>query len=104
MALVPVLLALAVAGCGGDDDENVAETTPTEPALTAPTTTSTTPARPPTRDDPATAPSYDQDVPPSDDSGGTPAPESPGDDSPPEPGSPADKFEQQCRKTPEACD
>ena len=98
-------LALGVAGCGSDDDENAAEST-TAPSLTTPTTTSTTPAAPPTRDDPATAPSYDQDVPPSGNSGGTPAPgeDSPGNDTPPEPGSAADKFEEQCRKTPAASD
>ena len=98
------MVALAFAGCGSDDDENAPETT--TPAVTAPTTPPTTPARPPTRDDPATAPSYDQDVPPSGEDGGTPVPnqDSPENDAPPPPGSPADKFEQQCRETPAACD
>ena len=105
-ALLAASVALVAAGCGSEDGENAAETT-TAPALTAPAATPTTPARPPTRDDPATAPNGGQDVPPGGNSGGTPAPapeDSPENDTPPEPGSAADRFEEQCRRTPAACD
>jgi hypothetical protein len=105
-ALMAATLALAAAGCGSDG-EKAAETT-TTPTVTMPTTdTSTTPPAAP-RHNPATATDGGQDVPPSGANGGTPAPGGgnggTGTSTAPKPGSAADRFEQQCRQTPGACD
>jgi hypothetical protein len=106
-ALIAATVALSVAGCGSDD-ENAAQTTPAP--LAAPTTSTDAPPTTSTGHDPATATDGGQDVPPGGASGGTPAPnsgrqhDSPGNDTAPAPGSAADRFEQQCRETPAACD
>ena len=102
LALLAVVFA---AGCGGDDER--AETTPEPPELTVPRsepettpteTTDTTPG-----DDPATAP-----APEGEGDGSSPAPQqgpqdSPQNDTPPPANSPAERFEQECQRNPEAC-
>jgi hypothetical protein len=94
------LVALALAGCGGDDEPN-------EPAITVPDLTvpgggteDTTPT--------VTAPAPVPAEPPADTSGGAPAPpaeqpDSPEHDVPPPPESPAERFEQFCEANPGAC-
>ncbi len=108
LAVLAAFAALGLTACGSDD-ENAAQTT-TAPPITAPTTSTAPPATTPDGDDPATATNGGQEVPPGGSSGGTPAPnsggthDSPGNDTSPDPGSAADRFEQQCRETPAACD
>jgi hypothetical protein len=108
IALIAATVALSVSGCGSDD-ENAAQTT-TTPPLAAPTTSTNPAPTTPGGDDPATATNGGQEVPPGGESGGTPAPnsgsrhDSPDNDTAPKPGSAADRFEQQCRETPAACD
>jgi hypothetical protein len=102
-----VLLALAPAGCGGDDEA------PARPAsareLTVPRRTETRPeaAATPTTAKPQPQP---QPAPPpqTETSGGTQAPQpqpqdSPQNDTPPPKGTPAERFEQFCDENPDAC-
>jgi hypothetical protein len=119
VALLLALLALGVAGCGGDDES---ETVPPAPELSLPgedtptledlpgsttstdstTGTDTAPGgggevTPP----PATPQEPGGQQPPS---GGQPAPgDTPENDTPPPPGSPAERFEQFCQENPGAC-
>jgi hypothetical protein len=116
--LVPALVAAALAGCGGDDEDTSStelqrppmtvpqESTPSTDSESTDTAPDTTESAPPT-----TGP-MDQ---PNPGNGGTPAPDnnnppgdqppedSPSNDTPPEPGSPADRFEQFCAQNPGAC-
>jgi hypothetical protein len=100
-----LLALMLVAGCGGDDER--AETTPEPPELTVPrsepetTPTETTQSAP--GQDPATAP-----APQGEGDGSTPAPQptpqdSPQNDTPPPANSPAERFERECERNPEAC-
>jgi len=101
---VVVLLAAALAGCGGDDEPS-AETTRDLPDLSVPTTEApaepTTPAAPPaeTTVDPATETLPEE--------GPEPAPEPPADtpenDAPPPEDTPAERFEEWCNENPGAC-
>ena len=102
LALPLLLLALVAAGCGGDE-ESASDVT--APELTVPQDTETESTETQT----TTAPSTEQ-APPADTSGGStvPSPEttpqdSPENDIPPPPGSPAERFEEECKKNPEAC-
>jgi hypothetical protein len=101
-ALPLVLLAFALPiGCGGDD-ESPGDTTATErtvPQTDEQVTTSQTS----TGGSTSTSP-------PSDTSGGSPAPapktepeDSPKNDVPPPADSPAERFERECEKNPDAC-
>jgi hypothetical protein len=107
-------LVLALAACGGDD-ENVADT-PARPELTVPgggkaptldekprttkTGTSTTTAPAPSGGTPAPTPQQQQQQP----QGQANQPQdSPQNDTPPPKGSPAQKFEQFCEDNPGAC-
>jgi outer membrane biosynthesis protein TonB len=109
IALILSLFALAVAGCGGDDDEGQATTIPTVP-LSVPgsdtvssddestdTTPSTTPDATPTptpTPEPAPAPTPTP----------TPQPQdTPQNDTPPPAGSEAEQFEDFCAENPGAC-
>jgi hypothetical protein len=110
-ALVLALLALAAAGCGGDDEQ--AEAPPDPPELTIPRTTpepaetqatgTTETTAPATPDDPATAPL----TPGEGDGTGAPpartAPDGPENDTAPPAGSPAERFERECDENPAAC-
>ena len=93
-------MALALAGCGGDDE-------PAEPAITVPDLT--VPGRDEVQPEPTdTAPATTPAAPPADTSGGTTVPTDPGTDSPendtsPPPGSPAERFEKFCEANPGAC-
>ena len=95
------LALVALAGCGGDDEE---------PALTTPTLT--VPGEPTETTPTQTAPetSTEPEAPPADTSGGTTVPspgeppaDSPGSDQPPTPGSPEERFEDFCNANPGAC-
>lgn len=120
--LLPVLIAGALASCGGDGDG--ASSTDPKPALTVPGetdgSTGSTPGTTETTDESTdTAPSADSTTGPMDQpnpgNGGATAPDnnnppdqgtppdSPGNDTPPKPGSPADRFEQFCTQNPGAC-
>jgi hypothetical protein len=95
------LVAVALAGCGGDDEDEPAITVPD---LTVPGRTATEEEAAPTVTTPPTPPV----TPPTDTSGGTPAPpaeqpDSPENDVPPPPGSPAERFERFCEANPGAC-
>jgi hypothetical protein len=96
--------ALAIAGCGGDEEP--AQTTPTLPELTIPRTETVAPTLPETQTAPVPPPA--QTAPPGDD-GGTPAPapepppDSPENDVAPPPDSPAERFEEFCDENPGAC-
>lgn len=104
--LLPLLLAAALAGCGGDEEPQP-DTTRTLPDLAVPeadtTTTETTVAPPPppeTTVDPATetvAP--EQPEPPPED----PPADTPENDAPPPEDSPAERFEEYCNENPGAC-
>ena len=100
-----LLLAAALAGCGGDDEPS-AETTRELPDLSVPTTEAptepTTPVEPPaeTTVDPATETLPEE--------GPAPAPEeppadTPENDAPPPEGTPAERFEEWCNENPGAC-
>jgi hypothetical protein len=103
---VLAVLALAIAGCGGDDEPSTS-TARELPELSLPTTTS--PATPPVEEkttpttttvDPATE-TLPEEGPPAT------TPQSPSDtpenDAPPPQGSPAERFEQYCNENPGAC-
>jgi hypothetical protein len=100
------MLALPVgpAACGSDDEPRAAPEPPQltlprtdrEPERTAPA--ATTPQPPPTPP-PAADPDYQNaPAPPP-----PQRPDSPENDTPPPPGSPAERFEQECERNPEAC-
>ena len=100
---MPLLLAAAIAGCGGDDAP-AGETTRELPDLAVPTTdttpTVTTPAEPPTTVDPETETLPEE--------GPAPAPQdppadSPDNDAPPPEDTPAERFEEYCNENPGAC-
>jgi hypothetical protein len=105
-----VVFALAglLAGCGSDDER--AERRSKPPELTVPRSEpeprSTETNEATTGRDPATAPlapgegEGDGTGAPAPQSG---APDSPQNDTPPPPGSPAERFEQECDRNPEAC-
>ena len=113
LACAATVLALVLAGCGGDDEGATSSTTPTiEPK------TPTGPTGPEAETGGTEAPGEDAgeglddgtvEPPPESDSqttgsGGSAAPEdSPENDVPPEPGSPEAEFEQFCEENPEAC-
>ena len=100
-----VLLAAALAGCGGDD-EAATETTRELPDLAIPTTTESAPPAPadtettPTTVDPAT-----ETLPEEGPATTTPpAPtDTPENDAPPPEDSPAERFEEYCNENPGAC-
>jgi len=120
--LLPALIAAALAGCGGDGEDN--STPAQKPPLTVPgestessgsastESTDSTEASPGgSGDSGSTTGPMDQ---PNPGNGGVPAPDnnppadqppedSPSNDTPPEPGSPADRFEQFCAQNPGAC-
>jgi hypothetical protein len=101
-ALLLLSLAVATAGCGGDE-ESAAKPAPEAPELTIPETDAQ-PA-PPTETTPTT-----ETTPPST-SGGTTTPEqqpqapadTPENDTPPPANSPAERFEDFCNDNPGAC-
>ena len=104
-----VCLALALGGCGGDDEDNAADTqTTTRPEVTAPLDTlpRSTPAPAPAPQGTMPAPAPPSGPP---GSGGTtapppePEPASPQNDRPPPPGSPAERFERECEANPDEC-
>ena len=115
VALLLALVALGVAGCGGDDES--AETVPPAPELSLPgeetptledlpegtgtDSTTGTDAAPGGATPPPATPQEPSPQPPS---GGAPAPpDTPENDTPPPPGSPAERFEQFCSDNPGAC-
>ena len=95
-------MAVAIAGCGGDDEPS-AKTTRELPRLSIPTTstaprvTETTPTT--TTVDPAT------ETLPEEGPGTTPREpaDTPENDAPPPEGSPAERFEEYCNENPGAC-
>jgi len=109
-ALLLALLALTVAGCGGDD-ESSAETLPEPPELTVPGEPE------PRAEDRSGEPTTQQDAPPTEttpsEPQAAPAPrqsepreqpeDSPEHDTPPPAGSPAERFEQFCEENPSSC-
>jgi outer membrane biosynthesis protein TonB len=113
LLLVALLVAVAVTGCGGDEDP-AAEPPVTLPDLTVPQTDETPAPEPgpetttPAPVEPAPAPEPAPETPPSTD-GGTPAPapeppaDTPENDTPPPPDSPAERFEDFCNENPGAC-
>jgi hypothetical protein len=100
--VVPLLVAAALAGCGGDD-ESSAEKPRELPNLSIPTTTTPTVTEEttttPTTVDPATETLPEE--------GPVTTPETPADtpenDSPPPEDTPAERFEQYCNENPGAC-
>jgi type IV secretory pathway VirB10-like protein len=104
-------LALAAAGCGGDD-EPASETEPALPNLTVPQgdTAETEPETEPEEPfDPSTETLPPVETAPPSTGGGTPAPEAeppadtPENDVPPPADSPAERFEEFCDDNPGAC-
>ena len=102
--MLAVLLALpaGAAACGGDEEPRAA---PQPPELTLPRTDSdpdSTAPRTTTQDPPTPAapePDYrNAPAPPP-----PQRPDSPENDTPPPPGSPAERFEEECERNPEAC-
>jgi hypothetical protein len=103
--VLPLLVAAAIAGCGGDEEPSGA-TTRELPDLSIPKTETTpavtTPAEPPettTTVDPATETLPEE---------GPTAPEqppadAPGSDTPPPEDTPAERFEEYCNENPGAC-
>jgi hypothetical protein len=103
---VPLLLAVAIAGCGGDDEPST-RTARELPDLSLPTTTTRT--TPPVVDRTApTATTVDPATETLPEEGPrTTTPQDPADtpenDAPPPQGSPAERFEQYCNENPGAC-
>jgi cell division protein FtsN len=107
-AAVVALLAIAVPGCGSDD----------EPATTSTTSTATGPTGPEERPghgskpdgdaegaiSPSPAPSTPQTTPSTGGETAPPPEDSEENDIPPPAGSPAEQFEQACEENPEICD
>jgi hypothetical protein len=99
--LAVALLAVPVAGCGGDEES--AEGEPKRPELTVPGGASTEPeTSESTQTAPATTPPP-QTTPPSTQPPARTAPDSPQNDRPPPAGSPAERFEKFCNENPGAC-
>lgn len=98
-----MLVALAVAGCGGDD-EPAAETRSEPAPLTVPETETTeetpTTVPPVTTAEPVVPPGTDGGVPAPE---SEPPPDSPENDTPPPEDSPAERFEEFCNDNPGAC-
>jgi hypothetical protein len=104
IALILSLLALAVAGCGGDDDDDAATTIPTVPLsvpggqTTSDETTDTTADTVPDTGVPAPAPTpAPAPAPPV-------TPDSPENDTPPPADSEAEEFENFCAENPGFCE
>ena len=106
LALALLALGPFAAGCG--EDEERPKTIPERPELTVPRSepeTAPTETNEPTPgQDPSTAP-----APEGEGDGSTPAPQqqapqdSPQNDTPPPANSPAERFERECERNPEAC-
>ena len=96
-----VLAALALTGCGGDDEEVAV------PTATTPTATQTTQTTPPTQTQAAPAPPATTTAAPGGGSGGTPAPPG-GSGGTPAPPTVSNeeaqrRFEEFCRRNPDQC-
>ena len=100
---MPLLVAAALAGCGGDDETTTrpARTLPDLSVPTTPSTPGTTEQAPATTTvDPATEPL------PEEGPGTTPSEppaDSPENDAPPPEDTPAERFEEYCNENPGAC-
>ena len=98
-------MAVAIAGCGGDDEPSTS-TARELPELSLPTTTSQTTPPAVDRTAPATT-TVDPATETLPEEGPTTTPQAPGDtpenDAPPPQGSPAERFEQYCNENPGAC-
>ena len=96
-------MAVALAGCGGDD-ESATETTRELPDLALPTTTE---AAPPVTETPPTTTSVDPATETLPEEGPAPTQtqpqDSPENDAPPPGDSPAERFEEYCNENPGAC-
>jgi hypothetical protein len=111
LACLALLGGVAIAGCGGDDEETAPTTTPTiEPATpTGPTGAAGEQGdeQKPASDDSDVDPEDGTVTPPpesdSQSSGGTAPVDSAENDIPPEEGSPEAEFEKYCDENPDAC-
>jgi hypothetical protein len=101
---VLVLVAAALAGCGGDDEAG-SETTRELPNLAIPTTDAAPPVPEQTETTPTTVDPATETLPEEGPATTTPEPpaDTPENDAPPPEDSPAERFEQYCNENPGAC-